>query len=111
MKVNNINGTNDSSCRCASWLEHWVNYSGRPLPSICPELNCIQNPETGAHVQKDSATDKNWYIIPLCKKHSGDIGKSLNIIDIPLVPAKVDSTCGKTKATHSKINCEVSTKP
>ncbi|MBZ5591218.1 MAG: hypothetical protein LAP39_03210 [Acidobacteriia bacterium] len=49
----------------------------------------------GAHVQKDSTTDKNWYIVPLCKKHNGETGKSLEIGAYTLVSANVGQTCGK----------------
>ncbi len=95
MKVNNINGTSDNSCRCGTWLEHWKKFTGRSLPATCPELTCAQKPEVGAHVQKDSSTDKSWYIVPLCKKHNAETGKSLNIADTPLASANVAATCGK----------------
>ena len=97
MIVNNINGTSDNSCKCISWLEHWKKFSGRSLPEFCPEENCTQSPEIGAHVQKDSSisSDRNWYIVPLCKKHNAETGKTLNIFDIPLVSANVSQTCGK----------------
>jgi hypothetical protein len=96
MKVKNINGTSDNTCKCGSWLKHWENFSGQTLPTYCPEKSCTQKPEVGAHVQKDSFTDNSWYIIPLCKKHNGETGKSLEVSDnIKLVSANVSSTCGK----------------
>jgi hypothetical protein len=49
----------------------------------------------GALVQKDSNTDNNWYIIPVCNKHN----KEAAIIEIypgtNLVSANVSKTCGK----------------
>ncbi len=96
MRVKNINGTSDNTCKCASWLDHWLRFSGQTLPSYCPEEKCLHRPEIGAHVQKDSSTDNNWYIVPLCKTHNGETGKSLNISDsIALVSACVGDTCGK----------------
>jgi hypothetical protein len=96
VKVNNINGTSDKACPCGSWLDHWKNFSGQSVPAYCPEDSCLQKPEVGAHVQKDSSTDRNWYIVPLCKKHNGETGKSLNVSNhIALVSANVKETCGK----------------
>jgi hypothetical protein len=96
MKVKNINGTGDRACKCGSWLDHWKNFSGQPVPNWCPEQSCTQKPEVGAHVQKDSSTDSSWYIVPLCKTHNGETGKSLNVSDsVALVSASVSVTCGK----------------
>jgi len=95
MKVYNINGTSDNTCRCGSWLEHWKNFSKQSLPDYCPEKNCLKKPEVGAHVQKEGY-DNSWYIIPLCKTHNSETGKSLEVSDsIKLVPANVSETCGK----------------
>jgi len=97
MKVTNINGTSENTCKCGSWLEHWRKFSKQSLPSYCPEKACIKKPEVGAHVQKDGSTDKNWYIIPLCKDHNGERGKTLEVSDsIALVSANVSETCGKS---------------
>jgi hypothetical protein len=96
MKINNINGTSDRICKCGSWLAHWKNYSGQSLPTYCPVSKCYQKPEVGAHVQKDSLTDSSWYIVPLCKTHNGETGKSLEIGEsVKLVSANVSGTCGK----------------
>jgi hypothetical protein len=95
MKVKNINGTTDNTCKCGSWLDHWVKFSGKSLPNYCPEKTCVQKPEVGAHVQKDNSNDTNWYIIPLCKTHNGEKDKSLDVGDITLVSANVSQTCGK----------------
>ena len=96
MKVKNINGTSTITCKCGSWLDHWKNFSGQLLSSFCSEVTCMQRAEVGAHVQKDSATDKSWYIVPLCKVHNAKTGDSIYIIDdIKLVSANVSETCGK----------------
>lgn len=96
MKVKNINGTSANTCKCGSWLNHWMQYSRKPLPAYCSEVTCSQKPEVGAHVQMDSAFDRIWYIVPLCKSHNAKYGESLNIsIDATLVLANVADTCGK----------------
>lgn len=96
MKVKNINGTSDNTCKCNSWFEHWKKFSGQSLPTNCPVVKCTQKPEVGAHVQKDSSTDNSWYIVLLCKTHNGETGKSLEISDsTKLASANVSETCGK----------------
>ncbi len=96
MKVVNINGTSDNVCRCGSWLQHWINYSGQSLPTYCSEKACRKKPEVGAHVQKDSTYDKDWYIIPLCSDCNAKKGESLEISDsIALVSANKSKTCEK----------------
>lgn len=53
--------------------------------------------ELGAHVQKDCDTDTNWYIIPLCVKHS----LRADFLEISetaiLVSAHVADTCGRQR--------------
>jgi hypothetical protein len=96
MKVNNINGTSQSTCKCGSWLDHWRKFSGQALPSTCSELSCVNKPDLGAHVQRDNTTDRSWYIVPLCKSHNSQIGRSINILDSTrLASANVATTCGR----------------
>jgi hypothetical protein len=96
VKVINVNGTSSSICVCGSWLNHWSYFSGQSLPSLCSVVTCMHRPIVGAHVQKDSATDKSWYIVPLCKVHNDRTGDSLDIFeDIKLVSANVSETCDK----------------
>lgn len=96
MKVNNINGTSDTTCKCGSWLNHWENFSGQKVPKHCVVTGCLEKTEVGAHVQKDSSTDKGWYIVPFCTTHNGQTGKSLDISDVyKLVSANKSNTCGK----------------
>jgi hypothetical protein len=81
MRIINIDGTSDNTCGCGSWLDHWLNFSGQSLPRYCPETSCTNKPEVGAHVQKNSNSDKNWYIVPLCKGCNGKRSESLEISD------------------------------
>ena len=95
MKLNNINGTSSNTCKCGSWLKHWEEFSKKSVPTYCPVTSCMQKPEVGAHVQKDSSTDRSWYIVPLCQKCNKETGKSLTVADTTtLVSANVNGTCG-----------------
>lgn len=95
MKVKNINGRRQNSCKCGTWLDHWVKICGGPLPQHCAATACMRAPQLGAHVQKASATDSGWYIIPLCVTHSIR-ASSLEIADAtPMVSAHVNETCAK----------------
>ena len=96
MKVTNINGTTQNTCKCGSWLEHWKKFSGQSVPTYCPAIDCLEKPEVGAHVQKYGSADRSWYIIPLCKKCNAKTGQTLEVSDsIKLVSANVSQTCGK----------------
>ncbi len=96
VKLKNVNGTVDNVCKCGGWLEHWKRFSGQSIPPFCPTEGCIQRAEVGAHVQKDNSPDDGWYIVPLCKTHNAETGKSLTISDsVTLVSANTGSTCGK----------------
>lgn len=95
MKVRNVNGTEDNSCKCGSWLEHWKKFGGGRLPDYCSEISCVGKPTIGAHVQKDSPADKNWYIVPLCEKHNKKVDELTILNTVKLVPANVSETCGK----------------
>ncbi len=96
MKVTNINGTSPNVCECGSWIQHWKNFSGQSVPLFCPEKDCRQKPEVGAHVQKDGSNDRGWYIVPLCTKCNGKKGQSITISDnVNFVSANVSETCGQ----------------
>ena len=95
MKAKNINGRRQNSCKCGTWLDHWAKMCGQPLPKHCSEARCMGKPELGAHVQKDSSTDTNWYIIPLCVKHSIK-AEIIEVADVTIfVSAQVADTCAK----------------
>lgn len=96
MKVRNIAGTSDNTCKCASWLDHWVKFGGGSTPNYCSEKTCLTKKNlVGAHVQKESTADNNWYIIPLCDAHNKKAA-TLEVGDsTKLAPANVSATCGK----------------
>ena len=95
MIVRNVNGTADSTCACGSWLTHWARFSGQTVPTYCPEVSCVAKVELGAHVQNADPNDDGWYIVPMCRAHSTQIGQDVAISNaIRLVSADVASTCG-----------------
>jgi len=95
MKVKNINGTSDATCKCDSWLKHWETYGGG-TSGLCAEKSCTTKAEIGAHVQKADGNDNKWYIVPLCKKHNGLHGQEIEIMDsTKLVSANTKQTCAK----------------
>lgn len=96
MKVKNLNGTSQTTCKCGSWLKHWESFSGKKAPKYCVVNNCLSTDLVGAHVQRDSYADKSWYIIPICKSCNGKHGQDLTISDsTTLVSANKSKTCDK----------------
>ncbi len=96
MKIRNINGTADTTCKCGTWLKHWEKFSGLTKPTYCPVDNCTKTDLVGAHVQKGGgSTDQKWYIYPLCNAHNQHTGE----LDVPdfyrLVSANKKETCEK----------------
>jgi hypothetical protein len=90
MKVKNVNGISTDTCKCGNWLDHWKNFSEQALPRFCPEWGCLEKPEVGAHVQKDGSSDTGWYIVPLCREHYVQTGRTITIDDsVKLVPANI----------------------
>ena len=90
MKVKNLNGseTGDAS---TSGLAAWERLSGQNA-FMCFATGCIKRPSSGGRVQKDSATDKSWYLIPLCDECSRKSGQDLDIWDAaPFIPAQAES--------------------
>jgi hypothetical protein len=97
MRVKNVNGTSNHTCRCESWLNHWVrfNESHQSLPLYCAAQGCYWPPTVGAHVQKDEWLDQNWYIVPFCDSHNQATGQTIELKPgTSLASANVANTCG-----------------
>jgi hypothetical protein len=102
VKLKNINGNGTMACRCGSWLEHWLDFGGGSVPRFCPEATCIEAPALGVPVQKEDSADQEWYVIPLCKTHAAESGKSLVVHNnIKLVLAAVIETCGRRRTQET----------
>lgn len=80
MKVRNLNRTTQGACPSGTWFTHWEIYSGQNA-FMCFVKGCIRRPTVGGRVQKDSLTDKSWYVIPLCEECNKRGGEDLDIWD------------------------------
>jgi hypothetical protein len=99
MRVKTLNIAEQNKCRSGSWLAHWEKLSGQNA-FMCFTEGCINMPSVGGHVQKDSTTDKNWYVIPLCTDCSKKSGQDLDIWDTAkFVSAKETETSGVAAST------------
>lgn len=92
MKIKNINGTSQTTCRCGSWLKHWEKFSSQTTV-FCPVNGCLNKDLVGAHVQKAEGADTKWYIYPLCNSHN----QSKEVLQVSdtyrLVSANKKETC------------------
>lgn len=92
MRITNINGTSQTTCKCGSWLDHWKNFSGQII-LFCPVNGCANIDLVGAHVQRAYNIDNKWYILPLCKSHNNS-SEILDVLDrYKLVSANKQQTC------------------
>ena len=93
-KVKNIKNTTWRSCNCGSWKAHWSIFSNRDVEK-CSVYGCENTVDIiGAHV-KITEGDRNFYIIPLCKKHNNS-KHEMNIsmfFSLSFVSANVQKTC------------------
>jgi len=94
MRVKNINGTSQHTCKCGSWIQHWRNYSGQ-IATECRAAGCSRKDLVGAHVQKDVSYDSSWYIVPFCNMHNQSKQKVELVANTVLVSANVATTCGR----------------
>ena len=65
----NKGGTGTRSCKCGSWAQHWVNYSGKSWPATCSVSGCFNTPTLGAHIINPSVTGEK--IVPMCDSCNG----------------------------------------
>ena len=86
MYVKNVNGSGRFAPRgYDSWLDYWKAQTGEK-PYYCAADNCLGTDLVGAHVQKTNSTDKNWYIVPLCKscnKRTDTFNVSKTLVPVP----------------------------
>ncbi len=94
MRVKNVNCNREAGCTSSVWLDHWKKFSCQPIPTYCPEENCLNSPEAGVLVQLADSSDDTWYVVPLCLSHNGATNRTLEIRDfITLVSADACQTC------------------
>lgn len=89
----NKKGTEDRSCRCGSWKQHWINYSEKSWPEKCSVLGCDKSATLGAHVINSEVSGE--YIIPACDS-CNKLSSEFNLkVETTLVSANRDKTCEK----------------
>lgn len=93
----NKGGTAERSCKCGSWKEHWLRFTGEEWPSWCSVVGCLNTAEVGAHVI-NPASDIEW-IVPFCKDCNGQPTTTVFTLEtgVNLVPANQSKTCAKQK--------------
>lgn len=65
----NKNHTSDRACRCGSWKNHWMNYSGKVWPLYCSTEGCYNRATLGGHIyQTGLYADRSEYIVPICQE-------------------------------------------
>ena len=94
VKVKNINGTarfKEPSCGCKTWLEHWVQNSGYNLKDFCRRCHShvVKDELVGGHVMKVNSADKDYYIVPICRKCNGKKDKIFEVEEEILVAVTV----------------------
>ena len=95
MKVKNIPFTQNATCNCKSWLEHWEKFSKRTATD-CSIVNCDDPQLVGAHVEMVGFSKHFWYVIPLCEKCRDIQDEELEVkTDVIFVSANVFETCMK----------------
>lgn len=60
----NKNGTGVRACRCGTWAQHWVRFSGKSWPAACSVQSCSNKPTLGGHVINSSVAGER--VVPLC---------------------------------------------
>jgi hypothetical protein len=89
----NKNGTGIRDCKCGSWKNHWVKYSGKEWPDECSVADCVKEATLGAHVFNPDVSGEK--IVPMCdscNKLSESFSLKLGFIP---VSANTAVTCEK----------------
>lgn len=87
----NKSGTGDRVCRCGTWSQHWINYSGQSWPQTCSVDTCLRWPWVGGHVFRSPSTEE--FIVPLCAVHNGATEPFALKPDVVRVSANRKDTC------------------
>ena len=95
MKVKNVSGTSERSCKCGSWIEHWNNFNKGQVATVCRAKGCSNKDIVGAHVKKITTGDNKEYIVPFCSSHNQQTNPKWIVLvsGTDLVPANKQKTC------------------
>jgi hypothetical protein len=91
-----------SACKCGSWKDHWINYSGQEWPNNCSVDGCQEKAEVGAHIWNPGV--KGEYVAPSCTSCNAagtDTDFTLRT-GIYLVAANRSVTCDSEKEDGEK---------
>lgn len=91
--LTNVKDTSQRTCRCGTWMRHWLRFSGQTAP-FCAADGCMERDPVGAHV-KEFGGDGTCFIVPLCQSHNQDEGIVFVADDWVLVPATPNNRCGR----------------
>ena len=86
-------GTSERNCKCGSWKQHWINFSGQKWPASCSVTGCYNTPTLGAHIYNNAVSGEK--IVPMCdicNKLTGSFGLKGGVA---LVSANKEETCEK----------------
>lgn len=95
MKVKNLNGTSNKSCKCGSWTKHWESYAEATYwPQRCCVKGCDTPPQVGAHIKKVGVGDNKHYILLMCRAHNNAFGAVLEVESyVKFAHANIRATC------------------
>lgn len=87
----NKSGTSSRRCVCSTWMDHWLNFSGRSWSSSCSVFGCSNEPTLGAHIFHLDVSGEQ--IVPMC--HSCNMNSDLFDLKASalLVSANQSLTC------------------
>jgi hypothetical protein len=99
VRIKNVVGTGERTCKCGSWLKHWEKLS-RKSAYLCSVEKCTEKATAGAHITRPNAKNEDYithpYIVPMCSEHNGKHGAEYNSKpNTTFVWANVSKTCGK----------------
>ena len=89
----NKNGTGNRSCRCGSWKNHWLNFSGTAWPNECSVYKCHNSADLGAHICNSKVSGER--IIPMCLSCNRRTDTFSLKEGVTLVSANKSETCEK----------------
>jgi hypothetical protein len=89
----NVVGSSTRHCRCGTWKQHWINFSGKLWPISCTVFGCYNPATLGAHIQNDQVNGER--IVPMCASCNGK-GLPFSLkFDTTLVKANQGLTCNR----------------
>lgn len=86
-------GTQDRACKCGSWKNHWINFSGEKWPEKCSVSGCNNDATLGAHVYNPKVSGEK--IIPACDSCNKRADEFSLKSGVTLVSANRWETCEK----------------